>query len=225
MGETLDAVVRATRETVPGFDQIGISTVDKTGKIETQAATGDLVWELDSLQYGLDDGPCVSSIRGESDVVVAADIRHDQRWPGYVPQAVEHGVRSQLALRLHNDKETLGGLNLYSTESDEVSEDAVHVARLFATHAAIALGRSRHEHQLNDAISTRKVIGQAIGIVMERYNISEDRAFHFLARASSTSNVKLRDVAQEIVDATERKFSSPPDLTDLDASIAQGPVL
>jgi GAF domain-containing protein len=215
LSETLDAILRAARETVPGFDHIGISTIDRHGKIETQAATGELVWELDRLQYSLDEGPCVSSIRGEGSVVVAANIRHDQRWPRFVSQAVRHGLRSQLALQLHNDNETLGGLNLYSTESDDVSEDAVHVAGLFATHAAIALGRSRYEHQLNDAISTRKVIGQAIGIVMERYGISEDRAFHFLARASSTSNVKLRSVAQEIVAATEEKFSDgvlpPPD--------------
>lgn len=208
LDETLDAIVRAAKETVPGFQHIGISTIHRNGRIETQAATGQLVWDLDALQYSLDQGPCVSSIRGDG-IVVAPHIRHDQRWPQYVPQAAELGLRSQLALRLHNDKETLGGLNLYSTDSDDVTEDAVHVAGLFATHAAIALGRSRYEHQLNDAISTRKVIGQAIGIVMERYNISEDRAFHFLARASSTSNVKLRDVAQEIVQATEEKFSSP----------------
>ena len=91
----------------------------------------------------------------------------------------------------------------------------MQVAGLFATHAAIALGRSRYENQLNDAIGTRKVIGQAIGIVMERYGISEDRAFHFLARASSTSNVKLRDVAQEIVQATEERFAAAPPV-DLD---------
>ena len=211
LSETLDAIVRAARQTVPGFAHVGISTMHKDGRIETQAATDDLVWELDGLQYGLDSGPCVSSMRGDGSVVVAAKIRHDQRWPDYVAEAVKLGLRSQLALRLHNDRETLGGLNLYSTESDDVPEDAVHVAGLFATHAAIALGRSRYEHQLNDAISTRKVIGQAIGIVMERYGISEDRAFHFLARASSTSNAKLRDVAQELVDATEQSFAQQPE--------------
>jgi GAF domain-containing protein len=212
LSETLDAIVRAAKETVPGFEHIGISTIDRGGRIETQAATDQLVWDLDGLQYGLDEGPCVSSIRGNGSVVVAANIRHDQRWPRFVSQAVQHGLRSQLALQLRDGKETLGGLNLYSTASDDVTADAVHVAGLFATHASIALGRSRYEHQLNDAISTRKVIGQAIGIVMERYGINEDRAFHFLARASSTSNVKLRDIAQEIVAATEEKFAAgePP---------------
>lgn len=211
LSETLDAIVRATRQTVPGFAHVGISTVQKDGRIETQAATDDLVWELDGLQYSLDSGPCVSAMRGDGRVVVAASIRHDQRWPDYVTQAVKLGLRSQLALRLHNDQETLGGLNLYSTASDDVPEDAVHVAGLFATHAAIALGRSTYEHQLTNAISTRTVIGQAIGILMERYGMSEDRAFQFLARASSTSNVKLRDIAQEIVATTEQSSSQHPE--------------
>jgi GAF domain-containing protein len=209
LDDTLDTIVRAARSTVPGFDHVGVSTMDKRGHIETQAGSDQLVWDLDGLQYRLDEGPCVSSMRGEG-IVVANNIRHDQRWPRYVPEAVQHGLRSQLALRLQDGDETLGGLNLYSTKVDDISEDAVTVAELFAIHAAIALSRSRYEHQLNDAISTRKIIGQAIGIVMERYNVSEDRAFHFLARASSTSNVKLRTVAQEIVAKTEEKYFLAP---------------
>ena len=85
--------------------------------------------------------------------------------------------------------------------------DAVRVAELFASHAAIALGRARREEQLNDALVTRKVIGQAIGLTMEHYQITEDRAFLFLVRASQTSNVKLRDVAQNVVDMANERFA------------------
>jgi GAF domain-containing protein len=152
----------------------------------------------------------VDSLHTES-MVVLEHARTDERWPHYLPRAVELGLRAQLALRLYNDGETLGGLNLYSTESDTVDEEARHVAELFASHAAIALGRARHEHQLNEAIASRKVVGQAIGIVMERYEIAEDRAFHFLVRASSTSNTKLRDVAQEMVDSTNARFAAKDD--------------
>ena len=97
---------------------------------------------------------------------------------------------AQLALQLYNDEGTIGGLNLYSTRSPTVEPDAVRVAELFASHAAIALGRARREEQLNDALVMRKVIGQAIGLTMEHYQITEDRAFLFLVRASQTSNVK-----------------------------------
>jgi GAF domain-containing protein len=206
LGETLDVIVRAAQQTVPGFDHVGISTAHRNGRIETEAGTDQLVWELDDLQYSISEGPCVDAIRVEP-IVRVENARHEQRWPNYMPRAVHAGLRAQLALRLYLEQDALGGINFYSTESDTISEDAVQIAELFATHASIALGRARHEHQLSEAISTRKVIGQAIGIVMERYQISEDRAFHFLVRASSTTNVKLRDVAAEVVATSNARFS------------------
>jgi GAF domain-containing protein len=127
-------------------------------------------------------------------------IHHDQRWPRYVPAAVELGLRSQLAVRLYlDDQGTLGGLNLYSTTSDDVDPEAEGTAELFAAHAAIALGNARERENLNQALHSRKVIGQAVGILMERYEMNEDRAFAFLVRASSHANIKLREVAQELV--------------------------
>jgi GAF domain-containing protein len=89
---------------------------------------------------------------------------------------------------------------MYSTSSDTIDPDAVHMAELFAAHASLALGHSRREEQLSAALLTRKVIGQAIGILMERLDLNEDGAFAYLTRVSSHTNVKLRTVAQEIVD-------------------------
>lgn len=198
--DALQTIVEVAREAVPGFDAVGISTVDKRGNVQTRARTGDLVDRLDDLQYRLGEGPCVDTLRG-ADVVVAPHIRHDQRWPRYVPQAVPEGLRSQLAVRLYLDSDgTVGGLNFYSTVSDDVAPEAESIADLFAAHAAIALGTAQDRDHFDQALQTRKVIGQAIGIVMERYRIDEDRAFGFLVRASSTSNTKLRDVAQKLVD-------------------------
>jgi GAF domain-containing protein len=200
LDETLQAIAYVARDSVPGFDHVGISTLHKDGKVETKAATGHLVYELDALQYDLGEGPCVETLR-EVEVVSAPSIRHDQRWPRYVPGAVKAGLRSQLAVRLYLDGEgTLGGLNLYSTTSDEVSPEAESTAELFAVHAAIGLDYARERDTLNQALQSRKVIGQAIGMVMERYGMAEDRAFAFLVRASSHSNLKLRDIAQDLVD-------------------------
>jgi GAF domain-containing protein len=123
-----------------------------------------------------------------------------------VPEAVALGVQSQLAVKLFLDGEgTLGGINFYSTTSKDVDSDAEAVADLFAAHSAIALGHARERETLNEALHSRKVIGQAIGILMERYQMNEDRAFAFLVRASSQSNVKLRDIAQELVDQRNAK--------------------
>ena len=82
------------------------------------------------------------------------------------------------------------------------------MAWLFAMHAALAMGRRRQIEQLNEALHTRKVIGQAIGIVMERYELDEDRALQFLVRVSRTGNIKLRTVAQEIVGKPTAKTSA-----------------
>lgn len=202
--ETLDAIVQCTLDTVPGFDHVGISVTHRNGEIETLAGTDQLVWDLDAVQYTLREGPCYDSIRGGG-VTQVPHARHDQRWPRYLPEALRRGLKAQLAVGLYRDDKSLGGLNLYSTESETITEDAVMIAELFATHAALALGRSRVENQLNDAIGTRKEIGQAIGLLMERYGIDEDRAFQFLVRASSTSNVKLRHVAQELVASANEK--------------------
>ena len=203
--ETLDSIVKATLQTVPGFNHVGISITHRNGELETMAGTDQLVWELDEIQYSLQEGPCYDSIRG-SKVTAVEHASNDQRWPNYMPQAVEKGLRAQLAVGLFSEEGTLGGLNLYSTESGTIEDDAVEIAELFATHAAIALGRSRIEGQLNDAIASRKVIGQAIGILMGQYQIDEDRAFQFMIRASSTGNIKLRTVAEELVSTTNERF-------------------
>ncbi len=116
-------------------------------------------------------------------------------------QGRPEGLRSQLAVKLYLDGEgTVGRINCYFTTSDDVHPDAQGIAALFAAHAAIAVGHAQERENLNEALQSRKVIGQAIGIIMERYDIDEDAAFAFLVRASSTSNIKLRDIAQELVD-------------------------
>ncbi|GGO78858.1 ANTAR domain-containing protein [Nocardioides deserti] len=115
--------------------------------------------------------------------------------------AVGRGLKSQLGLPLHVGEDgAFGSLNFYSTSSEDISEEAKASAELFAAHAAIALGHAQERETLNQALRSRKVIGQALGILMERYQIDEDRAFDYLVRASSHGHLKLRDIAQQLVD-------------------------
>jgi GAF domain-containing protein len=203
--ETLSSIVEVAQDSLSGFDQIGISLMDRKGNVQTKAATGELVWTLDKIQYELGEGPCVETLHDKV-IVEAPDLRHDQRWPRYVPRAVAEGLKAQLAVKLYlDDQGTLGGLNIYSTTREDIDPEAVHMAELFAAHAAIALGYARDRQNLNEALHSRKVIGQAIGIVMERYHLTEERAFAFLVRASSHSNVKLRVIAQTMVDEANTK--------------------
>jgi GAF domain-containing protein len=198
LDDTLQTIIEVACNSVPGFEHASIATQEKRGCIETRASIGDLVLPLDKLQYELREGPCSAALQG-TEVVAVSSLRWEQRWPTYVPRARDAGVRSQLAVRLYLDEGTLGGLNFYSTVSDEVSDDAQALARLFATHAAIALGHAQERETLTQGLRSRRAIGQAIGILMERYEMDEDRAFAFLVRASSHQNIKLRAVAQELV--------------------------
>ena len=196
---TLNTLVETAARSLPGINHVGITIAGKNGDMETKAGSDPFVWELDKLQYELGEGPCVHVIGVEA-ITKVEWTRREQRWPKYMPLAVAKGLRSQMGMRLYTERETLGGLNMYSTSSDTIDGDAMHMAELFAAHASMALGHARREEQLSSALLTRKVIGQAIGILMERHDLDQDGAFTYLTRVSSHTNVKLRRVAQEIVD-------------------------
>ena len=116
------------------------------------------------------------------------------------------GLKAQLAVQLFLDEDgTLGGLNMYSTEHDDIDPEAADVAQLFAAHATLALDRANEITGLTQALESRTVIGQAMGILMERYQLDDRRAFAFLTRASSHGNIKLREVAQERVDQANHR--------------------
>jgi GAF domain-containing protein len=206
--EALESIVHAAQLSLPGFDHVGVSTVDRQGNITTRAQTGELVKQLDDLQYSLGEGPCVDSLR-EAYVVEAPDIKHDQRWPRYVPAAVDRGLLSQLAVKLYLDEEgTLGGLNIYSTRSKDIDPEAVAAADLFATHAALALGKVRELSNLNHALASRETIGKAIGVIMAKYDLDEQAAFGFLARLSSHANIKVRELATQILREHEEELGA-----------------
>lgn len=205
--DTLQMIVDVARHAIPGIDHAGISTMGRKGSVTTRAQTDPLVLDLDHLQYELNEGPCMTAMR-QAQVVAVPNIRHEQRWPRYVPRAVDFGLRSQLAVQLYLDEHgTVGGLNLYSTSHDEIDPDAPAIADLFATHAALALEHANERSGLQTALGSRKVIGQAMGIIMERFGIDEEAAFRYLRWASSTRNIKLRAVAEELV----AKANTPPD--------------
>jgi GAF domain-containing protein len=198
--DMLEAVAKTARQSLPGFDDVSISLVTRSGRVETKAATGRLARELDSLQYSVDEGPCLSAIR-ESAMVAVPDLEDEQRWPRYLPGAISAGLRAQMSVPLSvDDEHTIGGLNLYCTSRSGIATEMNELLASYATHASIALHQAKEVANLKDALASRKVIGEAIGIVMERYQLSEERAFAYLVRASSHGNIKLRAIAQQLVD-------------------------
>jgi transcriptional regulator with GAF, ATPase, and Fis domain len=200
----LGVIVDVARNSMPEIDHAGVSVAHRDGTVETKAATSELVHRLDQLQYSLGEGPCLHAIEADP-VVLVEEARTDTRWPRFMKSAVECGLRAQLGLRLYLDEQTRGGLNLYSTSSDTIHSETQDLAELFASHAALAMGRVRVEENLNAALASRTTIGIALGLVMERYGMDRDRAFAYLTRIASSSETKLRDVAEHIAEeASER---------------------
>jgi GAF domain-containing protein len=195
--ETLTRITRTALESVPGAQYVSISVRHPDGRLDTVAETDPLVTRIDELQYELREGPSYDVVT-DDEWIVSDDVRSEARWPVYGPRVGEMGIRSQLAMRLHLDSKSRVGLNMYSRQRDAF-DDPQHVAELFSSHARIALGYAQRVTQLTEALATRTVIGEATGIVMERYSIPVDRAFEFLIRVSQTSNVKLREVAERLV--------------------------
>lgn len=209
--QTLQIMVEVARRSLDDIDEVGVTLVHRDGRLVTDASTGPLVIELDELQYSLDEGPCLSALRDGPDLIVVEDAPHETRWPLFIPAAADRGVTAQLGARLFLHDHTVGVLNLYSTSSLTVSDETRHLAELFATHAALAYGHARTMGDLRGAIAHRELVGKAIGIVMERYALGAERAFDHLVQVSSTSEMPVRDLAQEIVRQAEGRSDARPD--------------
>lgn len=197
----LSAITESAVISLPGVEHAGISLLRRDRSIETRGATSDLPRQLDYLQFEFAEGPCFDAmLEGTDDLQVSDHIRHDQRWPKYVPAAVELGLKAQLGVRLFNNDNVYGALNLYSTESETIPAETVDGVQLFAAHAAAALGRVVLEKHLRAAMASRTVIGVATGLIMGKYSVTQEQAFQYLTRISQDTNTKLRTVAERIVD-------------------------
>jgi GAF domain-containing protein len=194
----LETVTRAALDAIPGADYVTITMAHADGTLKTLAPTHEVGRLADVAQYELGEGPCLTGVLAEK-TVRSEDLSSEQRWPQYTRRAIELGLGSQMAVEIFRAGGTTAGLNLYSKTRGAF--DASHdIVELFGSQAAIAMNFVRTTQTLKEALASRKMIGQAIGILMERYHLDEDQAFAFLVRASQDGNVKLRSVAQKIVD-------------------------
>lgn len=207
-GRTAEEVVDYARDQLDA-DYAGITLIRSGGRLQTVAPSEERVQEVDKLQYDLDEGPCRdSSWRGRT--MVSQDLSIDERWPRWGPKVVDLGVSSALAVELlSSEGRRLGSVNLYWNQARMFGPDDVAFASVFARHAALALAVSMEVAGLHTALDGRKRIGQAQGILMERYHLDEDQAFEVLRRYSQDHNIKLRALSEQLV-ASRRLPDSDP---------------
>jgi hypothetical protein len=207
LDRTLQQITAAAVEVLPNVQYSSITVRHADGRLVTSAPTDDLLLRIDAVQYELHEGPCYEAATNTSHVI-SSNLGADERFPRYGPAAVEHGVRAQVGVRLFDTSSSQGALNLYSTRVGAF-DDITTLSALFAHQAGVAIAYAQHVDNLEQAVRTRTTIGQAVGIVMERYRLDDERAFAFLARLSQQRNVKLRVVAEELIAEVGQRGSVP----------------
>jgi hypothetical protein len=212
--EALDQVVELAVSTIEGCDYAGIFLMEGEA-VTTPVCSDPIVIQFDALQHSAGEGPCLDALSGPG-VVYAEDLVDDRRWAVFGPEAAAKGIRSLLALPLDFNGAP-AALNLYARYPSAFGVIDRGRALLLAALGGLAFTTaSAHEEeerkatQLHAALATREMIGQAQGILMERERISPDEAFDILRRASQHLNLKLRVVAQTLVDTGERPETGRP---------------
>ncbi len=206
MQTVLQKVAELAKRTIPNVDESSV-TMLQGDRAVTAVYTGLLAYELDETQYQRGEGPCMDAATSGAAIEVT-DIRTETRWPEYTAIAAQKGALSSLSVPVPVRQQVPAALNLYSLRAHGFGAEARGLAGEFAAHAAIAVSNMyafdtsrKTALQLQQAMASRAVIDQAKGIIMAERRIDADQAFQVLAQASQRANRKLRDIAQEIVDA------------------------
>jgi GAF domain-containing protein len=210
MGETLDRVCTAALKAIPPAAFAGMSmTVD--AKIGTYVATHTVVEDIDRKQYDTGDGPCLDAFR-TGRVVLLHNTSEPGPYPDFRAAAVNYGIASVISLPMTANGERVGALNLYSESADAFGPAEAELGIKFAFHAAILMANAKAywdarmlSENLTEAMRSRATIEQAKGVIMSNTRCSEDQAFDILKQQSQHENVKLRELAREIVERTQRR--------------------
>jgi GAF domain-containing protein len=210
----LSRVVSLAVAMVPGADEATITMVRARRHVYSAAATGDLARWFDVLQDETSEGPCLDAMWNQQTVRVD-DLTADPRWPVLGPRAGVRGVGSMLCLQLFVHEDTLGALNLLAHEKAAFTDDSEHIGLLLASHAAIAVADAQKLRHAAIALVNRDILGQAKGILMERFKITAEQAFDVLAQVSQDTNRKVYAVAEDLTRTgtldrrTSRRSRSP----------------
>ncbi|UVF80423.1 GAF and ANTAR domain-containing protein [Gordonia mangrovi] len=197
----LDELAAGAAELIPGAQYAAVTVATDNNIVDTPAATHRYPAILDDIQHDVREGPYLQ-LAMDKEPIRIDDLEQETRWPTYCRLALERTpIRSLLKFPLASSTHTLGALTVCSDTPHAYDEHAFDVAHAYATHASLAWDALRRKEQFATALATRDIIGQAKGIIMERYRCSADHAFGLLKKLSQETNRPLRDVARQLVDA------------------------
>ncbi|MDV6979291.1 GAF and ANTAR domain-containing protein [Mycobacterium intracellulare] len=195
--DALGAVTAAAVELIEGVDHADVLLIED-GEFRSVTPTSPVIVRLDTAQRELQEGPCLAAALSEA-VVRSPNLGNDARWPRFGPVAVDAGVHRILSFQLYTHRRGAGALNLLSATTGTFDLEAEAIGAMLATHAATVLIAANRKRQFESALASRDVIGQAKGIIMERFHVDAVRAFELLTSLSRDSNTPLPMIAQELV--------------------------
>lgn len=208
--ELLTEVAGFAVRAIPGADGAGLTLIEST-HTDTVVTTAPFVREVDNIQYGIGQGPCISAA-ADRRTVMSGSLGDDARWPRFGPQVARLGVHSALSLPLITPSGVVGALNVYAHPHDTFDDRAAELGGLFAVPAAIAVQNAqvlaearRLAQRLQKALETRAVIDRAVGILMSRSGVAEQEALARLRTLSQHEQAKLPQTAQSIVDEAVKR--------------------
>jgi GAF domain-containing protein len=213
--ELLGRVAEYAVASIPGADGAGV-TLMESGQPDVLAASTDFVAEVDAIQYGLGEGPCISAARDRC-TIRSGSLDDTARWPTFSPRVVSLGVHSVLSLPMIVDDETVGAINVYAHRPNAFTDLAQQFGEQFAQPAAVAsynalvVHRARRlAEQLQDALTQQAVIEQAVGVLMSTRTIDAEQARHALQVVSDSQHAPLAEVAAQVVADTATSTRSEP---------------
>lgn len=196
---TVDRAVQLALDIIVPCDAAAISLFEDN-KASTVAASEEAIRHVVEQQFHLGAGPAVSAYALRKPVY-SPDLAGDSRWPEFGALMCDQvGLMCAYAVPLAVQEKPVGVLGVYGKKVHAFDEDDRTTTEVVATHAAVAVAESIGQQQLETALTSRTVIGQATGVVMERWSLDAAAAFSVLRRLSQTHNLKIRDIATHIVE-------------------------
>jgi GAF domain-containing protein len=212
LAESLHQVAELITLALPQTDHVGV-TMMAEGKLATSIFTHPEVPEIDQAQYRTGDGPCIDAYR-HGTVYIIEDTGMPGRWQEFRDSARRHGVLSTMSLPLITHDGTIGAMNLYAESLRAYDRDDERTGMLFSSQAAFLLANAQAywdartlSENLEQAMRSRATIEQAKGIIMSTMRCGPDEAMQLLIRQSQDQNIKLRELASELVRKTQRHSS------------------
>lgn len=197
-------VVALASAAVDGADGVSVS-LQRHGRLTTVAASNETVLRMDDHQYGTGQGPCVAAADAGADFGIDS-LADEQRWPAFVPRAIEEGIASVLSTPLLAAQRPIGALNIYSSAAHAFGSQQRELAVVFAAHAADIIGGGDGEvtneeldARIGEALRSRATLSLAQGILMARYGLTADEASAVLHRNARGSGTTTLAQATEVV--------------------------